>query len=76
MPEEEGGLLPLRRPVRVMKGDTHFRVKPGQLRVAPQTFGESANIVFVNETHFPVVFEFEDLNLLLEPDTPNHDAHV
>lgn len=73
MPEEQGGLLPQRRPVRVTKGDTHFRVKPGQLRVAPASFGESARIVFVNETKFPVEFVFEDRNLLLVPNTPNHE---
>ena len=73
MPEEQGGLLPQRRPVRVTKGDTHFRVKPGQLRVAPASFGESARIVFVNETKFTVVFVFEDRNLLLVPNTPDHE---
>lgn len=58
-----------RRPVMVTfkKDFVPFRVKPGFLRVS-RKFGESPEIVLINDTVFPVEFRFPD-DLMLDPKT-------
>ena len=46
-----------------------FGVKPGLLRVA-RTYGESPEVVLVNDTGFPVEFRFPD-TLMLDPKNGN-----